>query len=188
MRDDSGWGWSRAGRTGFALALVSIGLLIASETVLRPDHEVLYSRPAVSARCTTTAGRDRCWASASFAIANNGRVAQDDVRLNWALDVQRWSLSCRDSDLIGSTKRRKRPRLRAIAGAGALAYEIRAFDPNTILDCSVDCLRCAREDVLALRRATFTVSGAGVTEADPRSTMFARFFINAGRVLGALSP
>jgi len=188
MRDDSRWGWGRAGRTGFALALVSIGLLVASETVLRSDHEVLYSRPVVSARCTTAAGRDRCRASASFAIANNGRVAQDDVRLNWALDARHWSLSCRDSDLIGSAKRRKRPRLRAIARASALAYEIQAFDPNTILDCSVDCTRCAREDVLALRRATFTVSGTGVSEADPRSTLFARLFINAGRVFGALSP
>lgn len=104
------------------------------------------------------------------------------------VDPQRWPLSCRDSDLVGSAKRRRAPRLERVARAAALAYEIRAFEPNTVLDCRIDCLRCAREDVAGLQSAEFAVTGRGVVEGDRRATVFTRFFINAGRMLGALSP
>lgn len=188
MGADGGKLWSRTGKAGVLLVFGSIGMLILSETVLRPDHEVFYSRPTVRAHCWTAAGQESCWASASFAIANNGRSAQDDVRIDWDVDAQRWALSCRDSDLIGSAKRRRAPRVQRAEGVATFAYEIRAFDPNTVLDCRLDCLRCAREDVDALKQVAFAVSGEGVVEADPRATMFVRFFVNAGRVLGALSP
>lgn len=188
MSDDGGTFWSRSGKAGFLLVLGSIGMLVLSETVLRSDHEVFYSRPTVSSHCRTTAGREWCWVSASFAIANNGRVAQDDVRIEWGIDAQRWPLFCGGSDLIGSAKPRRAPRLTRSEGAATLAYDIREFDPNTILDCSVDCMRCSREDIAALEQAAFAVTGQGVVEADPRATIFVRFFVNAGRVLGALSP
>lgn len=188
MREDGGRLWSRTGKAGFLLVLGSIGMLILSETVLRPDHEVFYSRPKVSAHCRSAAAGEWCWVSASFAIANNGRVAQDDVRIDWGIDAQRWPLFCGGSDLIGSAKRRRAPRLQRVANSALLAYQVYSFDPNTILDCSVDCMRCTREDVAALEQAAFAVTGQGAVEADPRATIFLRFFVNAGRLLGALSP
>ncbi len=188
MSDDGRRPWSRTGKAGFLLALGSIGMLLLSETVLRSDHEVFYSRPVVRADCWSAAGQEACWASATFAVANNGRVVQDDVRIEWRVDAQRWRLYCRDSDLIGSAKQRRAPRLQRVAETAELAYEVRSFDPNTILDCNVNCLRCGREDVVALKEAAFAVTGKGAVEADPRATMFTRFFINLGRVIGLFSP
>jgi hypothetical protein len=188
MSDASGPGWRRAGGAGFGLALVSIGVLVASETVLRADHEVFYSQPVLRATCGVVAETERCSAVATFSIANNGRVAQDDVRVHWSLDARRWALSCHDSDLVGSARHRRSPELRSVDGSMVLAVEIRAFDPNTILDCSVNCFHCERHDLRALQDASFEVRGAGVREADPRATMFSRLFLNMGRVIGALSP
>jgi len=188
MSDRAGKLWSRTGKAGFLLVAGSIGMLILSETALRSDHEVLFSRPVVRSHCGTTAGQEWCWASATFAVANNGRVAQDDVRIEWGIDAQHWRLACRDSDLIGSARQRRSPGLRRSEGSATFAYDIRGFDPNTILDCRIDCLRCTREDIVLIERADFAVRGMGVTEADPRTTVFTRFFVNIGRMLGALSP
>ena len=188
MSDDGGKLWSRTGKAGFLLVAVSIGIVVLSETVLRSDHEVLFSRPAIRSHCGTVAGQEWCWASATFAVANNGRVAQDDVRIEWRMDAQHWRMSCHDSDLIGSARKRGSPDLRRSEGTTMLAYDIRRFEPNTILDCRIDCTRCTREDIALIEQAEFAVTGEGATESDPRATLFARFFINIGRMLGAVSP
>jgi len=192
MSDAEAQGWGRRGKIGFVAVLGSIAYLIASETVLRPDHEVFYTRPAITAvHCSDFSWGSSCAAAAQFAVANNGRVPQDDLRVTWGHephDTQRWSVSWRTSDLVASAKPSAPPQLRAVDGARSFDYEIHALVPNTVVDFEIKCLGCTREDLRAAQNAAFAVTGAGVTEADPRATMFVRFFTNVGRLIGVLAP
>ena len=180
------WGFGKI--AGVALVAGSLGWLIASETVLKPQHELLYSRLSVRSYCYEVKKRERCAGEAKFSVANNGSAAQDDVHIRWQHGPGRWYPTWYVSELVASAKKRAKPKLQISAVADGVDLSIRELDPNVVIDVEFRCNFCTRDDLRLADAGAFSVSGTGATEADPRMTMFGRFFLNIGRAISVVLP
>jgi len=188
MADDAHGTWGFGKIAAVVLVAGSLGWLIASETVLKPEHELLYSRLSVRSHCYEVKKRERCAGEAKFSVANNGKVAQDDVRIEWKHGPGRWYPTWYVSELVGSTKKRAQPKLHVNGVADGVDLAIRELDPNVVIDFEFHCNFCTRDDLRLADAGEFSVAGSGAKEADPRMTMFGRFFVNIGRMIGVLLP
>jgi hypothetical protein len=82
---------------------------------------------------------------------------------------------------VASAAAHVRPKIVPVSGG----HEIHGLQPNTLVEFDISCRPCARTELEAFRRVAVSVEAPGkVIEADPRSTMFARFLNNTLRVIG----
>jgi hypothetical protein len=173
-------GWRVA--TGGGL-LVSIALLVVSETLLRPEQEILYTGSLFS-HCVPAKEGEICIARYSVSIANNGRAGRDDVRLEIGRPLRDWVADTRASDLVGSTVARPDPEIGTSIDDEKTVYDIRRFAPNTVVDFEIGCQPCSRAQIRALKDAPLRVHAKGaVVNTDPRTTMLGRAMRNLARVL-----
>jgi hypothetical protein len=169
---------------GAGAAVLGGVALVVSEALLRPAHEVLYSASLVVADCRDTHGRKLCFALYSVSIANSGRLKQDEVRLEWGFARENLTLSTKVTDLVASAAARSDPRIIETPGERGTTYEIRDFDPNTLVELRLSCVLCPPEEIRALRDAPMRVHAKGrVVNADPRGTMLGRALRNLARAL-----
>jgi len=178
--------FSRYWRVGAAAGLIGwIALVVIEETLLRPDHEVLYSAALVVANCPEIEGRKRCAALYRISIANSGRARQEEVRVEWGPARDLWTFSTNVTDLVGSAAKRSDPRITETPGEGRRIFHIRDFEPNTLVELKFDCMLCPPEEIRSLRNAQARVDAKGeVVNADPRGTVFRRAMRNLARTFG----
>jgi hypothetical protein len=173
-------GWRSVAGGGL---LVSIAWLVASETLLRPEHEILYTGSLFS-QCVPTKEGEVCIARYAVSIANTGRTVRDDVRLEIGRPLRDWIAGTRASDLVGSTVTRPDPEIGTSVDDEKTVYDIRRLAPNTVVDFEIRCHPCPREQIRALKDAPLIVHAKGaVVNTEPRSTMFGRALRNLARVL-----
>lgn len=159
--------------------------MVVEETLLRPDHEVLYSAALAFADCPKIQGRELCVALYRVSIANSGRARQEEVRVEWGPARDLWTFSTNVTDLVGSAAKRSDPRITETSGEGSRVFQIRDFEPNTLVELQFNCMLCPPEEIRALRNAQVRVDAKGeVVNADPRGTVFRRAMRNLARTFG----
>lgn len=162
-------------------------MVVASETLLRPDHEILYSATLVVANCPEIEGRKRCVALYRVSIANSGRARQDAVHVEWGPAREIWTSSTNVTDLVGSAVKRSDPRITETSAEDRKVFHIRELEPNTLVEIKFSCVLCAPEEIRALRDAQVRVDAKGdVVNTDPRGTIFGRAIRNLVRTLGLI--
>jgi hypothetical protein len=148
-----------------------------SESMLRPRHELLYHLSLIVSQCTG----ERCVALYRLLVANSGREAQERVEVRWPAPFAGWQIDWSSSDLVASTAPRADPDIVATKGG----HEIRNLAPNTLVELSVRCLDCTRDELEAARQAAVHIEAPGkIMEREPRVTMLGRAATNAARVVG----
>jgi len=148
-----------------------------SESILRPRHELLYHLSPIVSQCVG----ERCVALYRLLVANSGREAQERVEVRWPAQFAGWQIDWSSSDLVASTAPRADPEIAASKGG----HEIRNLAPNTLVELSVRCLDCTRDEVVAAQQASVHIEAQGkIMEREPRVTMLGRAATNAARVVG----
>jgi hypothetical protein len=148
-----------------------------SESILRPRHELLYHLSPIVSQCMG----ERCVALYRLLVANSGRDVQERVEVRWPAQFAGWQIDWSSSDLVASTAPRADPEIAISKGA----HEIRNLAPNTLVELSVRCLDCTRDELAAARQASVRIEAQGkIMEREPRVTMLGRAATNAARVVG----
>ena len=157
-----------------------------SESVMRPEHELLYRLAVVFSHCAQGAGKESCAAQYRLSVANSGLARHEIVLVRWPAEFSEWRIDTRSSDLVASVERRAEPEVRSVEEAGTFMHEIRNLDPDTLLEFGISCLGCTRAQAEAPRDAVVRIEARGkVIETDPRPTMFGRAVTNALRIAAA---
>ena len=155
-----------------------------SESVLRPQYEVLYHLSPIVSQCIGTAPSERCVALYRLLLANSGRAAQERVEVRWPAQFTGWQVDWTSSDLVASAERRADPEI-APGRGGEFSHEIRNLEPNTLVELSLRCGDCTPDQLQAARQARVQVEARGkLMEREPRLTMLGRAATNAARVVG----
>ena len=154
-----------------------------SESILRPRYEVLYHLSPIVSQCIGTAPGERCVALYRLLVANSGREAQERVVVRWPAQFAGWLIDWTSRDLVASAERRADPEIAPSRG-GEFSHEIRNLAPNTLVELSVRCLDCARDELAAARQASVRIEAHGkIMEGEPRTTMLGRAATNAARIV-----
>ncbi|MBE0619047.1 MAG: hypothetical protein IH605_00480 [Burkholderiales bacterium] len=159
--------------------------IILGETLLSPEHEVLYSGSMAVAHCISIGDRQACTFNYDFSIGNTGKQEQESLRIVWPLDMQDWGVGTHVSDIIASARKTQEPRIRREFESGKTIYAISALMPNTMVLFQVRCLMCTPAELHAMQQARVTVEARGaVSEADPRVSALSHGAMNLLRVFG----
>lgn len=166
-------------------ALFGVAGIVLGHVLLSPDYEVLYSGGMNVAHCREIQGQQMCAFVYEFSIGNPGKYAQDDLRVEWPLDLRPWVSGTRVADIIASAKKTHQPRIHMSYAAGATVYAIEELMPNTMVDFEWRCLACTPAQLQAMQQARAKIVARGtVSEGDPRLSALRRGLTNALRIFG----
>lgn len=165
--------------------LIGIAGIVLGETLLRPTYEVLYSGALSGAYCPKIEARQSCAFVYELAVANIGKEAQDGLRIEWPLDMQRWDTGTYVSDIIASARETQPPRIQTAYESGRTAHTVSGLMPNTMVMIKASCLRCTPEQLQTMRETRPVIVARGtVSEGDPRFSTLMRGLMNVLRLVG----
>ena len=177
----SGWPVRIAGGS----ALVSLVVIVLSQTLFAPNYEALYKGSMTVAHCFDVKGRETCVFTYTLSVGNTGKRSQDTLRIVWPLDMRGWDVDAQVADIVASASKTQEVKIQRTFESDQAVFEIAALMPNTLVDFRIRCLDCTRYDVQAIRDAHVTVEARGVvTEADPRVSALRHGAMNLLRVIG----
>jgi hypothetical protein len=165
--------------------LIGIAGLVLSETLLSPKYELLYSADIGFAFCTDKDNRRACTFSYNFTLGNTGKLGQDDLRIEWPLDLSRWGVETNVSDIVGSARDTPQPQILGVSEQGKTVYTINGLMPNTMVRFYARCLACTPEQLQTMRQTQPSIVSQGsVHEGDPRLSALRRGAVNVLRLFG----
>ena len=163
--------------------LAGLAWLMLSESILRPQYEVLYHLSPIASQCAGTPAGEQCVALYRLLVANTGRDTQERVEVLWPTQFAGWQIDWRSGDLVASAEPRADPEIAPHKGGG-FTHEIRNLAPNTLVELSVRCLDCTRGQLEAARQGSVRIEARGkIVEREPRATMLGRAATNAARLV-----
>ncbi len=172
-------------RIAWGGALAGVAGIVLGQTLLSPKYEVLYAGGVSTAHCLTAEGREICVFVYEFSVGNTGKETQEQVRIEWPLDMQRWYVGTQAADIVASARKTQEPRILPSFESGRTVYEIDGLVPNTLVEFKVRCMTCTPADLHAMQQAKVKVQARGaVAEADPRVSALRHAIMNLLRVVG----
>lgn len=166
-------------------ALAGVAGIVLSQTLLAPKHELLYRGSVSAAHCIKIDEREACSFVYGFTVGNTGRQAQESVRIEWPLDLQRWHVATQVADIVASAKKTPQPQILPAFEPDKTVYAISRLMPNVLVELRMACAVCTRAQMHEMQRAQPTVEARGeVYEADPRASTLRRGLMNLLRVAG----
>lgn len=158
------------------LLFIPVSAISVIALVWQSEHEVLWHGSWVFRECSLPGGEGAsgCVAQYELSFGNTGDHTEQ-VRLDWPVDLRRWSMDWQVLNINAGRRRSNDPQFTCPGMSGITRCSIEDFAAGTLLIIKLRCLLCDRTEVLAIEQNPPNVtSEARVYASDPRGTLLFR--------------